>query len=43
MEHIEKLIEEFAKTKNGTIISRLNQMGVTVQFLPEGIRWSMSK
>jgi len=43
MEHIEKLIEKLARTKDGMILSYLNQMGVTVRFLPEGIEWSVIK
>lgn len=41
MDKIEILIEQLAKTQDGTILSKLNEMGVSVNFLPEGIRWSI--
>lgn len=43
MDKIEMLIEKLAKTNDGTILSKLNEMGVSVTFLPEGIRWSYSE
>lgn len=39
MDKIEKLIEKLGMIKDGKILSELNQLGVSVSFLPEGIRW----
>lgn len=40
MNKIEELIEKLHVTKDISVLSELNRLGVKVAFLEEGIRWS---